>query len=327
MLKFNHCYPWQNTIWQHYAGLIFANKFPHAVLFSGKVGIGKHDLALMLAKLLLCQQPNVDKFSACGKCRDCNFFTADSHPDVYQIHPENAASNIKIDQTRMLIDKLSLHAHQGGCKIIIINHAHSFTRAAADAILKTLEDPLGKAIFILVTDQLHNLSTTIKSRCQITKMQLLDETIALDWLQKTSEISITRAQQLMLFAGGAPLQVKTWVEQDFILDKKLINNWLYTNESALNISSQLENMDLTTVINFTLIILHAMSKCLCNDHKMIKDLGIDLPAVKRFSNYSLANLMQCISHVLQIKSLWMTQVTLNKKYFLDRLFLGINKYC
>ncbi len=147
--------------WQLLQNTLKQNRLSHAYLLSGMQGIGKTDFAREFATVLLC-----DNKTACGKCRGCSLMRAETHPDFLFIEPQEKAHSIKIDQIRELSEKLSRTAQCGGYQVVIISPADAMPVQAANALLKTLEEPTGNVIFFLVDHQQHHLPTTIMSRCQ-----------------------------------------------------------------------------------------------------------------------------------------------------------------
>ena len=149
--------------WQYLLTRRDNNKLPHSLLITGQPGVGKTSFALAFAELLLCQEPGT---KACGQCHSCKLFQAESHPDFKFIQPEASGKIIKIEQIRDVIDMLNKKSHQNGYQIIIIKPAHAMNSAASNALLKTLEEPQGEVMLILLTDQPASLLPTIRSRCQ-----------------------------------------------------------------------------------------------------------------------------------------------------------------
>ncbi|WP_309573480.1 DNA polymerase III subunit gamma/tau, partial [Deinococcus sp.] len=132
----------------------------HAYLFSGPRGVGKTTTARLIAMTANCSGPAP---KPCGECESCLSVRAGSHPDVMEI---DAASNNSVDDVRDLREKVSLAAMRGGKKIYILDEAHMMSRAACNALLKTLEEPPGHDIVILATTEPEKIIPTILSRCQ-----------------------------------------------------------------------------------------------------------------------------------------------------------------
>ena len=162
-------YPWLKNAWM---AIHQNNKLPHALIFKGKEGIGKHDFAITFAKSYLCQTllPN---YLPCEACPSCHWFP-DSHPDFKHIAPIESEDdesskrktvrkkNIAIHQIRELSEYLELSAHQEkGKRIVLIEPADSLNQSASNALLKILEEPPENTLFILVTSQAQRLIATL----------------------------------------------------------------------------------------------------------------------------------------------------------------------
>lgn len=141
---------------------ILLNRVAHAYLFCGPRGTGKTTTARLLAKAVNCLDPDVMK-RPCNACVNCRAITANATPDVLEI---DAASNRGIDDIRDLRERVKYAPSQLKTKIYIIDEAHQITGAAANAFLKTLEEPPGHSIFVLATTDPEELLQTIVSRCQ-----------------------------------------------------------------------------------------------------------------------------------------------------------------
>ncbi len=140
-------------------------RFPHGMIFSGPEGLGKHTLALMLAKALNCTQAPPGEF--CDACSSCRKINSGSHPDVMTISVEDEATQIKIAQVRRVLEMLDFQPLEGRNKLFIVDPADSLNAEAANALLKGLEEPPANTYFILITVNVHELLLTVRSRCQV----------------------------------------------------------------------------------------------------------------------------------------------------------------
>ncbi len=140
----------------------------HAYLFSGDEGIGKRLMALRFAQALSCETPpSSSQPDSCGQCRACEQIASGTYPDVLRIQPEQEKANpqIKIDQVRAIERHMIYRPLLSDRKICIIDDADHLTTNAANAFLKTLEDPPEHSLFILITSQPLRLLATVRSRC------------------------------------------------------------------------------------------------------------------------------------------------------------------
>jgi DNA polymerase-3 subunit delta' len=134
-------------------------RIAHAYLFSGPDGIGKHLMAMALARAIVCLEQR-----GCGHCQACRKIDHQNHPDLHILEPDG--SSIKIEQIRAFQRDLNLKPLEASRKICMIEQAETMTAGAANALLKTLEEPRGDTLLILLTAQPNRLLETIRSRCQ-----------------------------------------------------------------------------------------------------------------------------------------------------------------
>jgi len=140
----------------------------HAYLFVGEDGIGKRMMALRFAQALSCERPpSTSQPDSCGRCRACQQIATESYPDFLVIQPEEDKANpqIKIDQVRDVERHMMYRPLFSSRKICLIDNAERLTSSAANAFLKTLEDPPEHSLFILITSQPLNMLSTVRSRC------------------------------------------------------------------------------------------------------------------------------------------------------------------
>lgn len=210
-------YPWQMQQWLNINSQIECNRLPHAVLLSGTQGIGKFAFAKALANILLCQ-----KKSACGKCKSCQLVAAESNPDYKIIVPEEKSDVIKIDQIREVIEFFNFTAMQNSYKIVVIYPAEAMNHAAANALLKTLEEPPDhNNLLLLVSHQSSALLATIRSRCQQINCNMPSMQQAAEWLQQqVPEQSIERSRLLLALtlSEGAPLKALALINENKVAD-------------------------------------------------------------------------------------------------------------
>jgi DNA polymerase-3 subunit delta' len=228
--------PWHAAAWQALQPL--RARGVHAVLLHGTAGIGKKSLAIDLARAMLCESPQPDGH-ACGQCAGCLLTSAGSHPDLRVVVPdsmsqwrgaaadeegeaEDGASDeseaealpeagskskrvsreIRIEQVRALGDFVATSTHRGGHRVVVLAPADLLNSAAANALLKMLEEPPARSLFVLATDALDEVLPTIRSRCVLVRVAAPARAEALSWLGAQE---VEAAETALAEAGGAPL--------------------------------------------------------------------------------------------------------------------------
>ncbi len=236
----HNIYPWQQEQWQYLLTRKNNGSLPHSLLLTGQHGLGQTDFALAFAELLLCRRP---KTMACGSCRACKLIQAGNHPDLSLVRPETNSKIIKIDQIRNIIDTVTKQSHQGSCQVVIIEPADAMNIAAGNALLKTLEEPPGDVVIILLSDRASLLPATIRSRCQrivfnapLSELALLQENTkqqcedlfsnfadlitgkmeALQFAESCLAIDLNTALDYLKFLLIDMVRIKTGVEQKFL---------------------------------------------------------------------------------------------------------------
>ena len=150
------------------------DRIPHAMLFCGTDGVGKSLVAEALAAAILCHAPVHNQ--ACGHCKACRALAAGTHPDFFQIQPESetkAAPAIRIEAVRKLQEEIARIPLLSERRVVIMQEADKMNEAAANCLLKTIEEPSGQIVFILLTSRPSALLDTIISRCMRVEFGIL----------------------------------------------------------------------------------------------------------------------------------------------------------
>lgn len=216
-----HNYSWQTGLWQRL--MAQPERLPHALLLEGPRGIGKRDFALSLAAARLCETPT-PAGHACGHCPACHWISQEAHPDLRILEPltvddeaEQGTTRkkyeITIAQVRALGDFVNLSSHRDGGRMVVIHPAEALNPAAANALLKTLEEPSPNSSLVLVSHQANFLLPTIKSRCHRIHMPQPSAADAAAWLQQQG---VTQAPLCLALAGGAPLLAREYGDQEYL---------------------------------------------------------------------------------------------------------------
>jgi DNA polymerase-3 subunit delta' len=202
----NHVFlplPWHSEQWQTFNDRIVGQRLPHALIVNGLEGVGAEHLAFALAYRMLCNQ--VDDGIPCGQCSGCLTLKAGSHPDFYHVLPQEKSKFIKVDQIRSLCESIAKTSQQGGWKVVIISPAEAMNTAAANALLKSLEEPESNTLILLVSSRLSAIPMTIRSRCQIESMGIPEPTVAKQWLSQQIEDKSVNLSELLNMANDQPL--------------------------------------------------------------------------------------------------------------------------
>jgi DNA polymerase-3 subunit delta' len=163
--------PWQQRVYAGAVTALGAGQLGHALLLTGAAQMGKGEVGTRLARRLLCSAPGADGF-ACGHCRGCQLFAAGTHPDLRHVtfevneKTDKLRSEIVVEQIRDLGAWFALTPQMSGAQVALIAPAEAMNVAAANALLKTLEEPSRDRYLILVSDRPGRLPATIRSRCQ-----------------------------------------------------------------------------------------------------------------------------------------------------------------
>jgi DNA polymerase III subunit delta' len=203
--------PWQTEAWLRVQRQREADQLPHALLLAGPPGVGKRRFALALGAGLLCQTPS--EGVACEHCRTCVLMAAGTHPDWAWLAPEEKGKAIKIDDIRALVLSMAQTSQQGGRKLVVLEPAEAMNRNSANALLKTLEEPSGATVLLLISDNPARLLPTIRSRCQRLEFPLPPATAARAWLEPIAG-DHQRMEIALSEAGQRPLLARQLLEGD-----------------------------------------------------------------------------------------------------------------
>jgi len=178
---------------------LLKNRIAPAYLFAGLANMGKEFVAITFAKALNCLEAEAD---SCDKCISCRKIDDNNHPDVRVIRPDGAW--MKIDQIRDLQKQLSYRPMEGRYKVYILTDVERMTLQAANSFLKTLEEPPGSSVLILLTANYSGLLTTIQSRCRagLLKFPSMPQAELAAQLMEKYNLHHSRAKQIALLSGG-----------------------------------------------------------------------------------------------------------------------------
>jgi DNA polymerase-3 subunit delta' len=325
-------FPWQEGQWQQWQLTRKNDRLPHALILEGPEGIGIDKFSRCITYNLLCEQL-IDDTTACGHCRACDLLRAGSHPDLRMIEPEEEGKQIKVDQIRSLIDFINLKSQYRRYKITIITPAESMNRSAANTLLKTLEEPPGKSLLILLSHRPNLLPITIRSRCQHIYFKPAYDKDTLNWLYDQMN-DPSQAEQLLAMAGGAPLAALELLENNRLNDRNIILDDLEAlmekQDDPVKVAEKWNSMNANHVLRWLLQLIGDMVR-LKSSAKPLKIQDADL--VTRLQHLinplDLRELILCHDLVLKNYSLGMGQVGYNSQGLLEDFIIywqqSINK--
>lgn len=193
-------------------------RIPHAMMFCGMVGTGKKSVALEFAKLINCleREPGgieaPDQASACGVCTSCHKLSQGSHPDLFVIAKQGAF--IKIEQIRELRERFRFNPFEAKFRVVIVDNAQDLKEEAGNSLLKMLEEPPKRNIFMLLVPEAQMLLPTIVSRCCKVRFQ----PVPTDWitghLDKRYHLDPAVCRQIAEFSGGSVKRAEAWVDNE-----------------------------------------------------------------------------------------------------------------
>jgi DNA polymerase-3 subunit delta' len=296
----------------------------HAYLLVGPSGTGKEALAFSLAKLLLCKHPYLgeDHPRPCGSCAGCIKFEHRTHPDLVILKPQGAM--IKLDQVRDLQKALSFSPLDSQRRVCLILEAQKINLPAANALLKTLEEPPGENHFILTATSIKTLLPTIVSRCQVIHCEGLSVSAIMERIKEERLCTSGSVQFLACFSEGSISRARDLIGQDiFSVRERLLEFLKSERKKALSmlfilskqISDSRENILLAVQVIRAFLRDLMMLKGLRNDdRKESKGYGI-----QTLFNPDYVSELQAISHLFGFQDLveycqWLDKV----EWLLDR---------
>ncbi|HAU5607266.1 DNA polymerase III subunit delta' [Citrobacter koseri] len=319
-------YPWLRPDFEKLVASYQAGRGHHALLIQALPGMGDDALIYALSRYLLCQQPEGHK--SCGRCRGCQLMQAGTHPDYYSLLPEKGKSTLGVDAVRDVGEKLYEHSRLGGAKVVLIPDAALLTDAAANALLKTLEEPPEQTWFFLASREPARLLATLRSRCRLHHLAPPSEQYAVSWLSR----EVTMSQETLLAAlrlsAGAPGAALALLQAD---------SWAHRNALCEALANTLQSGDwyiLLSVLNHeqAAVRLHWLAALLMDALKYQygassltnQDAGTLVASIAE--RLSVARIQAILSDVCHCREQLINVTGLNRELVLTDLILRIEHY-
>ena len=309
-------YPWQHDAWQSWQRYLVQEKVPHALLLYGRCGCGINDFALRLCCSLLCDSDNSSK--PCLECDGCRFFLAANHPDYLAIEAEQ--NQIKIEQVRFAIDFLQISRHYLRYKVVLLKEVDNLNYAAANSLLKTLEEPPAESIILMTCRQPSTLASTIRSRCHRIHIKEPGEEV-IKWLAAQMSISEEEAQQRLMLANNSPLTAldKTLDKSDKPLFYSELKQWLEKKITTHDLVDHWHDKPAEEIQQW---LLESIQHTISMHAKDISLNQISLPSIKN----NMRNLLYWL-YPRQIERCRLTKQNINPRLLLEGSLLEWRKAC
>lgn len=204
-------YPWLRPPFEQLVTSYQAGRGHHALLLQALPGMGGDALLYALCRYLMCRQPEGHK--SCGHCHSCQLMQAGTHPDYYTLVPDKGKSALGIDAVREVNEKLYERSRLGGAKVVWISDAALLTDAAANALLKTLEEPPENTWFFLACQEPARLLATLRSRCRLYHLAPPAESYGLAWLEREVRLEQNALLAALRLSANAPAAALELLEE------------------------------------------------------------------------------------------------------------------
>lgn len=295
---------------------------PHAILVHGMAGLGKQHFAQVVTAGLLCEKPRSDGV-ACGQCHGCHLLQIKSHPDFRLITWQGTGRIIKVDQIRAVKDFLAVSSHYGGHRMVIITAAETMNRAAANALLKMLEEPGEGTLIFLLCHHLSLLAATVKSRCQSLSFCPVDPVEIKTWLQ-TIQTQTVDIDLLVSLSQGAPLQALAWADDDQLQQRRQMLDGLIAfieyRMDPINLAKDYLSFELDDIINCLSCWVLDSIKIYYGIHQSELINTDSLKAINAFNQrITIHRLFSFLQKLITVKQHVLQGIPLNKQLLLEDL--------
>ena len=325
----NGLFQWQQAIWQQLVNAVQKKCLPHALLLIGENGIGKKHLAEIFAAALLC--PEFQKVGQrCGNCHACHLSDAQTHPDLMRVESESGHA-IKVDQIREVILFVNQTALLSGYRVIIIHPATAMNINAANALLKTLEEPTPDTLLILTSDQSVHLPATIISRCQRIFLQKPTTEQGLNWLKDNVKDNSVDLPLLLSMANGAPFAALQMLNegaytfrQDFY---KGLHQLSEQQADPVELAERWQENNSKMVLNLTLSWMRDLLRFkTTQDDTLLCNQDFRQHLIQTSQKFSETHLLDYLDHVQKINGYVRVGCNLNQRLLFEELLIKWTYY-
>lgn len=276
--------PWLRSPLASLVALVQSRQPPPGLLVAGPEGVGKGVLIRTFLQRIACTEAS-DAWSPCGNCNGCRSFLADSHPEILQVAPEEPGKEILIDRIRAVIDFLSL-SHSGPARLVSVQPAESMNVNAANALLKTLEEPPEGAMVLLAAARPARLTPTIRSRCRILRIPAPDSALVRQWLAPMAREGLT-VDEALAASLDRPMAARALLD-----DPEAIEGWRQDREaletllesgSPFPVVARFQASDLRSLLPRLQRLLVSAQTCLISDQMDAFGRLFEQQALERFA--------------------------------------------
>lgn len=328
-------YPWQKKQWQFLLSMHHQNRLPQALLFKGVQGLAKRRFSELFSTYVLCDDLSKGE-KPCGQCRSCELMRAGNHPDFYCVEPLEKSKLIKVDQVRDLTGQLEQTSHRDGHQVVIMHPAEMMNRSAANALLKTIEEPVGHVLIILVCDKTNTLPATILSRCQQLAFSANADQDNISWVQQqlnTEKVGEKRRDEAALLLGladHAPQQALALMESGYLeLRDQTLRHFLRMQKGEIDPIAPVADFlkkDVTLLMHAIMTLLMDLIRLqlgVKTEHLFHRDRIAQLQILCR--SHNVMTLQNYFSSCQQVQSALQSSIHLNPQMLLESLFIKYNE--
>lgn len=320
-------YPWLRPAFDRLIARYQQGSGHHALLVHALPGMGDDALIYALSRWLMCSQPQGTK--SCGHCHSCQLMQAGTHPDYTVLQPEKGKSTLGVDAVREVSDKLYAHARMGGAKVVWLPDAGLLTEAAANALLKTLEEPPANSWFFLGCREPQRLLATLRSRCFTFHLAPPDESFATGWLAREVQVSEDALCAALRLSAGAPaaalelLSPEHWSARQALCEKV---SFAVANKDWISLLSVLNHEPVDERLRWLATLLLDAIKWLQGIRSAQSNVDV-LTLVAQLADALALNVLQAmVTTLFRCREQLISVTGLNRELLLTELLLGWEHY-